>query len=273
MATKRFKTEIDSETGVHPSRKRNIQLKPDRPNKKSRLAPSTVSNPSSINPLKKRIRDITRLLERSENLPAIVRVENERALEAHKGELAVAQAEKQKQMMIKKYHMVRFFDRQNATRRLKKLRKRLATASDHDEQDNLVCQVHNAEVDLNYTLYYPLSQKYISLYPRKGSESAHSREEEADATAKDKPPLWGEVEQSMEEGTLDALRNRGSQPRVSKESRMGTSGTNLHSKQHKRGRDIKARQSSKQDRIIDEEESPVVAEVDGEDGFFEEPGT
>ncbi|KAI9703645.1 MAG: 18S rRNA maturation protein [Candelina mexicana] len=207
MGTKKFITQVHSEIGVHPSRQGNIQPKPARPNKRSRLAPSTESKPSSINPLKKRIRDLTRLLERSENLPANVRVDAEQALAAHKGELAVAQAEKQKQIMIKKYHMVRFFDRQNATRRLKKLRKRLATASGHDDESTIVRQVHNAEVDLNYTLYCPLNQKYISLYPSKKMESAEKRGEEADATGDDKPPLWKEVERSMEKGTLDTLRN------------------------------------------------------------------
>ncbi len=111
MVTKRLQVQADREAKVHPSRRRNIQSKPDRTHKKSRPATSIVSNPSSINPLKKRIRDVTRLLERSENLPANVRVDNERALAVYRGELAAAQEEKQKQKMIKKYHMVRFFGR------------------------------------------------------------------------------------------------------------------------------------------------------------------
>ena len=50
-----------------------------------------------------------RTLDRSENLPADVRVEKERALAGYKLDLEKAEYEKRKQQMIKKYHMVRFF--------------------------------------------------------------------------------------------------------------------------------------------------------------------
>ncbi len=52
---------------------------------------------------------MTRKLERAEDLPANVRIEDERALATYQQELASAQAEKTRQKMIKKYHMVRFF--------------------------------------------------------------------------------------------------------------------------------------------------------------------
>jgi hypothetical protein len=62
-----------------------------------------------VNAIKKRIRDVTRKLERAEDLPANLRIEDERALATYQQELASAQAEKTRQKMIKKYHMVRFF--------------------------------------------------------------------------------------------------------------------------------------------------------------------
>ena len=64
---------------------------------------------SSINSIKTRIRDTKRRLERSKNLPATVRVEDERALDMYEQELAEAEEEKLRQKMIKRYHMVRFF--------------------------------------------------------------------------------------------------------------------------------------------------------------------
>ena len=64
---------------------------------------------SSVNTIKKRIRDVKRRLERSQNLPATIRVEDERALATYEQELAAADEEKTRQKMIKKYHMVRFF--------------------------------------------------------------------------------------------------------------------------------------------------------------------
>ncbi|KAI4123440.1 MAG: hypothetical protein LQ347_006160, partial [Umbilicaria vellea] len=64
---------------------------------------------TAVNALKAKTRDLTRLLERSDSLPADVRVEKERALAGYKQDLEAAYEEKAKQAMIKKYHMVRFF--------------------------------------------------------------------------------------------------------------------------------------------------------------------
>jgi hypothetical protein len=64
---------------------------------------------TAVNHLKKRIRDINRLLERSESMPADVRINNERALAAYKQDLSVASHNRLEQKLSKKYHMVRFF--------------------------------------------------------------------------------------------------------------------------------------------------------------------
>ncbi len=64
---------------------------------------------ASVNHIKGKLRDVTRTLERSKNLPADVRVEKERALAGYKLDLESAETGKRKQQMIKKYHMVRFF--------------------------------------------------------------------------------------------------------------------------------------------------------------------
>jgi len=86
---------------------------------------------------------------------------------------------------------------------LKKLRKQILEASSTDEVEALKAQMHIAEVDLNYTQYYPLSEVYISLYPPKGEEEGGEKTE-----TKPKPPMWVEVEKCMGDGTLNKLRNR-----------------------------------------------------------------
>lgn len=63
----------------------------------------------SINRLKTRIRDTTRLLKRSEKLPPDVHIEKERALAGYQHDLEQANKMKRKKQMIKRYHMVRFF--------------------------------------------------------------------------------------------------------------------------------------------------------------------
>lgn len=112
MSGKRSHDQLE---GIHESRKNQLYedgaIKPP-PQKKRREGPPKIRkqvHASSVNAVKKRIRDVTRLLSRGDDLPADVRLENERALAAYKQELAEADEEKVRQRMIKKYHMVRFF--------------------------------------------------------------------------------------------------------------------------------------------------------------------
>ncbi|TGO07057.1 hypothetical protein BTUL_0338g00010 [Botrytis tulipae] len=206
MAPKRKLSDSDAAEVVHPSRQVQVYGDEPKPAKKRKSEPAfnkKQAHASSVNTIKKKIRDITRKLERAQDLPADVRAEDERALAAYQQELASAEAEKIRQKMIKKYHMVRFFERQKATRQLKKLRKRLLESGSTEEVEQLKDEMHILEVDLNYTQYHPLSETYISLYPPKGSG-----EDTEDKATKEKPPMWKEVEKCMEEGTLDRLRNR-----------------------------------------------------------------
>jgi predicted nucleic acid-binding Zn-ribbon protein len=113
MSTKRKYQETDPQEAVHASRHFQVYGNSSKPAKKPRRFEPSIqrkqAHASSVNAIKKRIRDMTRKLERAEDLPANVRAEDERALEAYQQELASAQAEKTRQKMIKKYHMVRFF--------------------------------------------------------------------------------------------------------------------------------------------------------------------
>ncbi len=113
MGTKRKHSELE---GVHPSRQALVPSSSSKPTKKPRrIKPpphKSAARTTSVNAIKKRIRDVKRRLERLQDLPADVRVENERALAAYEQELVAAEEEKVKQKMIKKYHMVRFFGMQ-----------------------------------------------------------------------------------------------------------------------------------------------------------------
>lgn len=72
---------------------------------------------------------------------------------------------------------------------------------------------------MNYPKYSPLTEKYVSLFPsdkgKKEKKEEDMNEEELEArrkmllkasASKEKPPLWHAVKKSMEEGTLDLLR-------------------------------------------------------------------
>lgn len=113
MAPKRKHQDSEPQASVHASRQFQVYGNNPKPAKKPRRTELPVykkqAHASSVNAIKKRIRDVTRKLERSEDLPANVRIEDERALAAYQQELVAAEAEKIRQKMIKRYHMVRFF--------------------------------------------------------------------------------------------------------------------------------------------------------------------
>ncbi|KAJ4304767.1 hypothetical protein N0V90_000295 [Kalmusia sp. IMI 367209] len=140
-----------------------------------------------------------------------IRIERERELESCKHELEekrTAQREGEfRNKIIGKYHHIRFFERQKATRTVKRLHKQLATLEDETDRAEKLRSIHNAEVDVNYTLYYPLLKPYISLFPKqeKSDSSAESRTEFPDGPKGD-IDMWKTVEKAMEEQTLEALR-------------------------------------------------------------------
>lgn len=225
MSGKRSHDDLE---GIHESRQYQVEGVTPKPVKKQRRdGPPKIRkqvHASSVNAVKKRIRDVTRLLQRAEDMPADVKLENERALAAYKQELAEADMEKVRQRMIKKYHMVRFFgkslngfsclnrmanwktEKQKATRMLKKLKKRLLEATNTEEVEEIKAQMHIYEVDQNYAHYYPLNERYVSLYPQRGKEKPEDEEESKTIDTSKKPELWAEIERRMEEGTLKELR-------------------------------------------------------------------
>jgi hypothetical protein len=85
-------------------------------------------------------------------------------------------------------------------------------------KDELKQRIHNAEVDVNYAQYYPLSKVYPSLYPRikqsknkaetstDDDEGSNQQVEEADGPKGD-IETWKAIERAMVEGGLDEIRN------------------------------------------------------------------
>jgi hypothetical protein len=110
------------------------------------------------------------------------------------------------------YEYLLSIERQKATRQVKKLRKRLLEAQSDEEVNAIKAKMHVAEVDLNYAQYYPLNQRYISLYPPKVGEDTEAGSHEGGQIddTNQKPPMWAEVERRMANGTLNQLRNSSS---------------------------------------------------------------
>ena len=252
-------------------------------------------------------------------MPPGIRIEKERALAGYIQDLDRAVEEKKRNEMISKYHMVRFFERKKAERALKKARARLSSlrgtrgfsgkmlggegvaaavekdnadeedrGGDEQEADAAKRAVHIAEVDVHYTINYPLTEKYVSLYPKssakgqpssarglsKCGEERHEDEDDAESGSASpmssnlpKPPIWPFVEQCMTTGTLDQLRNGkfGIMPdgRVKTRAEYAPATMNPNDRDHQGDRNSKAKSKA----------SPVgdrAAETESDDGgFFE----
>jgi len=106
-------------------------------------------------------------------LTADVRDENERALASIKHDLEAARKLNAEDKMRKRYQKVRFIgihphmmnlisERKKAMRKLKQAEKLRQQDPSKEHQS----EVEKYELDLYYTLHYPLTEKYIALYPQ-----------------------------------------------------------------------------------------------------------
>ncbi|KAH7135696.1 hypothetical protein B0J11DRAFT_576265 [Dendryphion nanum] len=201
--------------------------------------PKAEPKANSTNKIKSRIRDLKRLLEHVNNVPkhkmsATQRVERERELEACEHELAEKATAGQdaafRNKMISKYHQIRFYDRKKADRNLKKLKRELSSSDDRSNKTELLRRIHNAEVDLNYAIYYPLLKPYSSLYPNTkeekskmvdntDSDDVQNHLEETDGPKGDHE-IWRAVEEAIKTGTLQDLRDSKAEgPTMAKQKR------------------------------------------------------
>lgn len=111
-------------------------------------------------------------------MKANVREDHERELGSLNKQLEVATKMNKEQKMAKKYQMVRFVgknphliyliqERQKATRKLRQAEKLFQQDSSAENQE----AVEKYTLDLYYTMHFPLTEKYIALYPKTTIES------------------------------------------------------------------------------------------------------
>ncbi|KAF3080700.1 18S rRNA maturation protein [Orbilia oligospora] len=197
-----------SSTTIHPSRLSQIpRPKSKKPSRPKPPKPQPASTSLTRSQLRKKIRDLTRLLNppssatATTKLPATTRIDHERALSAYKHELSLQQTSSKVQLLEKRYHKVRFFERRKATRALSRLNREFnaldnntsAGEESKKEKEGLINKIHAAEVDLNYIMHYPPLEKYISLYRSGDSKDTNQKRER----------IRQDIEKRMEEGTLD----------------------------------------------------------------------
>ncbi|KDD73077.1 hypothetical protein H632_c2562p0, partial [Helicosporidium sp. ATCC 50920] len=136
-------------------------------------AASQVSKPVKQKSFKNKIRDVERLLKRG-GLDAASQARQEEMLEYYKQSQAVQQRKLLEIKYAVRYHKVRFFERVKVDRKRKKLQAQLAAlAPDSPEREALSASLEAAEKDLEYVLFFPRGEKYVSLL--KGSEAEEDK--------------------------------------------------------------------------------------------------
>ncbi|KAK6462531.1 rRNA-processing protein EFG1 [Scheffersomyces coipomensis] len=203
--------------------------------------------------IKKKIRDIERLLKK-DNLPANVRVENERSLKALKVELGNTKLNLKAKEISKKYHMVRFFEKKKAVRKAKQARKEfeeVSKAGVRKEIKKARKKLRHSEVDLAYIVLFPKTEKYISLYPNpKENDEVDMKNPKAkkgiQLTEQRKRELINQAEKLIEEDKLP----------FSLEDVI-------------QGKTIKLDERSHNEVPTEEIDAPVQKEEEEEDDFFE----
>ena len=178
------KSESDDNTGE--------QVQPVKANKHSKK--ERKQNRST------RIHSIRKLLAR-DTLPSTIRQERERELSALLLEQEQGKAKKQSKKTLEKYHYVRFVERMKAEKKLKQLKKKQSHSPD---DSSLKSKIHNMEVNHNYAIYAPLSEKYVSVFASASNQSA----DDDRGGQGSKPPMWYAIEKAMSEGdkALVAIR-------------------------------------------------------------------
>jgi hypothetical protein len=101
-------------------------------------------------------------------------------------------------------------ERKKAMRFAKQLEKKVAQATDPDEVSQLKADLHVAQVDTDYAIYFPFMEPYISLYAGAGSKEKEETSTAAHYLRTPRPPMWTVVEKTREEGksALERLQNR-----------------------------------------------------------------
>ena len=133
-------------------------------------------------------------------------------------------------------------------------------------------KIHRAQVDLNYTLYYPLDEKYTGLYKSTSAtdspntsmpDPTPSTYESTSGTAK--PFMWGIVEKCMEDGTLEALREGKMSNQFIRDEIKGSTPKDARKSKAKPRKRPKNKRPKKIRQTVQE-----AKDAESDEGFFEE---
>ncbi|KAG0305152.1 18S rRNA maturation protein [Dissophora globulifera] len=149
--------------------------------------------PDGAAALKKKLRDTLRLLSKNPKMPADIRLEHERRIEALKLQIAEKQVDQTEQKMVTKYRMIKFFESKKADRKIKVFERQHPNWESNDEERK---ELDSLKLDFAYIQHFPKTQKYISLYPTENADDPAVTKARAEIREKIKAGLEsGEITQ------------------------------------------------------------------------------
>lgn len=114
--------------------------------------------------LKNKVRDVQRLLKKSD-LPATVRVVQERMLDVLKETIKDKAREDKQKKIEKRSKKVKFFEKKKIFRKYKSFMKELNETEDSETRNSLLKELEEIKQQWNYVHHFPENTKYISLFP------------------------------------------------------------------------------------------------------------
>ncbi|XP_022804133.1 rRNA-processing protein efg1-like [Stylophora pistillata] len=114
--------------------------------------------------LKNKVRDVQRLLKKSD-LPATVRVVQERMLDVLKETIKDKAKEDKQKKIEKRSKKVIFFEKKKIFRKYKSCLKELNETENSETRNSLLKELEEIKQQWNYVYHFPGNTKYISLFP------------------------------------------------------------------------------------------------------------
>ncbi|KAG0042466.1 18S rRNA maturation protein [Gryganskiella cystojenkinii] len=149
--------------------------------------------PEGAAALKKKLRDTLRLLGSNDKMPADVRLDKEKRVEALKLQIAEKQVNQKEQTMQAKYRMLKFFESKKAERKIKVFKNQNSEWESNPEQKK---ELEELELDLAYVQNFPKAEKYLALYPIEGADDPKVQEQRQEIREKIRLGLAsGEIQQ------------------------------------------------------------------------------
>ncbi|KAG0027453.1 18S rRNA maturation protein [Podila clonocystis] len=157
--------------------------------------------PEGAAALKKKLRDTLRLLGKSPKMPADIRLEHERRIEALKLQIADKHVDMTEQKMQTKYRMLKFIESKKADRKINVYKKQHPEWESNLEEK---AALEELELDLAYIRHFPKTMKYIALYPSdKGdNEDEEATEQSREASAKARTEIREQIRHGLASGDI-----------------------------------------------------------------------